>query len=165
MLALSVLAALALIAPTGAVAQVPDGPPIVVENGLTQPIYSFADAIEETLWVEIPGVDTNNDGVTDRVRIQTSRPRETQTNPSFDVPIVMELSPYRSGTWGSLPFHNVNFDELPQNPGGGADFTKASSFGLAGPTPDLPTTLDNYYVPRGYGVVIGQSVGTAQSTG
>jgi hypothetical protein len=31
--------------------------------------------------------------------------------------------------------------------------------------PDLPGQLDNYYVPRGYAVVLGQSVGTADSDG
>ncbi len=168
-LALSVLTAAALIAPAGAVAQPGPTPTIVVENGVTQPVFSFADAIEETVWVEIPGVDTNNDGVTDRVMIQSSRPKETRDYPDFDVPIVMELSPYRSGTWGSVPYHtDLNPDRLPQDPDAGGelgDFTGASSFGTAGPTPNLPTSLDDYYVPRGYGVVIGQSVGTAQSTG
>lgn len=134
---------------------VPDG--VVVENGLTQPIYAFNQAIEETVWVEVP-VDTDGDGVRDRVRVQSSRPLETQTA-GLKVPIVMEVSPYRSGTWGSIPNHADwrSTSEMPQS-----IFTHPSQ---KGPTADLPTNLDNYYVPRGYGVVIAQSIGTAQSTG
>ena len=34
-----------------------------------------------------------------------------------------------------------------------------------GPRPDLPGQLDNYYVPRGYAVVLGESIGTFNSDG
>ena len=35
----------------------------------------------------------------------------------------------------------------------------------AGPRADLPGQLDNYYVPRGYAVVLGESIGTFNSDG
>lgn len=126
-----------------------DDPPIVVEDGLTQPIYSFADAVEQRLWVETP-LDTDGDGALDRVVIDVSRPAETETE-NLDVPVILEVSPYRSGTWGSVPYHDdLDPDELPQT---------------LGPRANLPGALDDYYVPRGYGVIIAQSVGTAQSDG
>lgn len=153
----AVASALALVAPVAANAQT-DPPSIVVEDGLTQPVFDFASAIEERVWVEIPDTDTNSDGVLDRVAIDISRPAETETA-DFDVPVIMELSPYRSGTWGAVPYHDdLDPAELPQSV-----FTHPADG--AGPRADLPGSLDNYYVPRGYAVVIGQSVGTAQSTG
>ncbi len=146
---------LALLVPVTAGAQ---QPPILVENGLTQPIYNFADAIEQRVWVETE-LDTDGDGNLDRVVIDVSRPRETSTA-GLKVPVILEASPYRSGTWGSVPYHDDyrTISELPQS-----IFVHPDD--QAGPRADLPGTLDNYYVPRGYGVVIAQSVGTAQSDG
>ena len=143
------------LAPAAAVAQ---APPIVVANGMTQPIYNFSTAIEQTLWVEIP-TDTNSDGVLDRVRIQTSRPSELDG--VAKVPVVMELSPYRQNTWGGVPYKDDyrTIDELPQS------IFRHPADVVGGPYANLPTTWDDYYVPRGYGVVIGESVGTANSTG
>jgi X-Pro dipeptidyl-peptidase len=137
-------------------------PSIVVENGLTQPVFAFTDAIEQRLWVETP-LDTDGDGTLDRVVIDVSRPGETLSS-GLKVPVILEVSPYRSGTWGSVPYHaDLNPEELPQ-----ADLTHPAddaTGGTRGPKPDLPGPLDNYYVPRGYGVVIAQSAGSGQSDG
>src|SRR4051794_10711461 len=51
---------------------------IVVSDGMTQPVFSLADAIEERVFVQTP-VDTDHDGRLDRVAIDISRPRETAT--------------------------------------------------------------------------------------
>jgi X-Pro dipeptidyl-peptidase len=177
LLAIAAASALALTVPVGATAQ--EAPSIVVENGMTQPVFSFANAIFETHWVET-NLDTNSDGQPDRVMFQVARPRETQTH-GMKVPVVMELSPYRSGTWGSVPYHSdLNPDRLPQSflshrrdqvhagmatADGVGLAAAAAEDGAGGPGPNLPTAWDDYYVPRGYGVVIGQSVGTAQSDG
>ncbi|MEK8104888.1 hypothetical protein NKG94_06140 [Micromonospora sp. M12] len=62
-------------APTAAaappVATTPTG--IVVSDGMTQPVFSLADAIEERVFVQTP-VDTDHDGRLDRVAIDISRP-------------------------------------------------------------------------------------------
>ncbi|GIF73009.1 Xaa-Pro dipeptidyl-peptidase [Asanoa siamensis] len=138
-------------------------PHIVVADGMTQPVFSLADAIEERVYVQTP-VDTDHDGRLDRVAIDISRPAETATQ-GFKVPVIFEHSPYRKGTWGDVPYPSVLVDDLPQNG------LSSRSRALAGPTAgadakaNLPGSLDDYYVPRGYAVVLGQSVGTGDSDG
>jgi X-Pro dipeptidyl-peptidase len=157
--------ALALAAPTTVAAAPPDPPPsIVVENGLTQPVFSLAEAIEERVYVETP-LDTDRDGARDRVAIDISRPRETATT-RFKVPVIFEHSPYRKGVWGDVPYPSVLVDELPQN---GLHSSATDSDGVpvqrAQGKANLPGSLDDYYVPRGYAVVLGQSIGTGDSDG
>ncbi|RIV39185.1 Xaa-Pro dipeptidyl-peptidase [Micromonospora radicis] len=140
-------------------------PGIVVSDGMTQPVFSLADAIEERVYVETP-LDTDHDGRPDRVAIDISRPRETATD-GFKVPVIFEHSPYRKGTWGSVPYPSVLVDELPQSqvthPSDrrSAEVTVQRAVAKA----NLPGQLDDYYVPRGYAVVLGQSVGTGDSDG
>ena len=147
----------ALAAPAGAA----DPPPwLKVENGVTQPQFALADAIEQVVFVETP-LDTDDDGRRDRVRIRISRPGETDSQ-GIDVPVVFEHSPYR-GDFGNAVNHNVDFDVLPQERIGHGSARAARA--TAGPRPDLPGGLDNYYVPRGYAVVLGESIGTFNSDG
>jgi X-Pro dipeptidyl-peptidase len=142
-----------LLLPTAAAAQQPTPPPwLKVENGVTQPVFSFANAIEETVFVESE-VDSDRDGRKDRIRIRISRPGEAAAQ-GYKVPVIFEHSPYR-GNLGGLPNHNVDFDVLPQE----------SLGGHWGPMLNLPGSLDDYYVPLGYAVVLGESVGTFNSEG
>ncbi|MEV0157125.1 Xaa-Pro dipeptidyl-peptidase [Micromonospora sp. NPDC050686] len=139
-------------------------PGIVVRDGITQPVFSFADAVEERVWVETT-LDTDHDGKLDRVVADISRPRETATA-GLKVPVVFEHSPYRKGTWGSVPYPSVLVDDLPQN--GLTRSARAQAeqqIAIQRARPNLPGTLDDYYVPRGYAVVLGQSVGTGDSDG
>jgi X-Pro dipeptidyl-peptidase len=168
------VAALALpVAP--AAAQEPSPPPwLNVQDGVTQPVFSFENAIEEVVFVESE-VDSDGDGTRDRIRIQISRPAETETQ-GIKVPVVFEHSPYRGGT-GGLPNHPVDVDRLPQESGGRGDRATAArrsarsararalARARARMIPDLPGSLDNYYVPRGYAVVLGESIGTFNSDG
>ena len=148
---------------------------LALRDGQSQPQFSLADAIEQEVDVETT-VDTDGDGRRDRVRIQIARPAETDTQ-GIDVPVIFEQSPYRGET-GSTPNHDVDYAVLPQeyighgfsaaelrlaarSPQGRALAARAHAK-LAG---NLPGSLDDYYVPRGYAVVLGQSVGTDQSTG
>jgi len=155
----SVLAAPA--APAGA-APAPS-PGIVVSDGLTQPVFSFADAIEERVWVETP-LDTDHDGVLDRVVADISRPRETATA-GFKVPVIFEHSPYRKNTWDDVPYPSVLVDELPQTGFSRRLSARSQPVGIQRAKANLPGSLDDYYVPRGYAVVLGQSIGTADSDG
>jgi X-Pro dipeptidyl-peptidase len=150
-LALAALIAFALpVAP--AAASDPTPPPwLKVQDGVSQPQFEFADAIEEVVFVETP-LDTDADGRRDRVRIRISRPGETESD-GIDVPVVFEHSPYR-GPFGNAVNHDVDVDAMPQ------ERTRKR-----GPRPDLPGSLDNYYVPRGYAVVLGESIGTFNSDG
>ncbi len=176
-LTVATLTALALTA-APAVAGDPEPPPwLRVEDGQTQPQFAFADAIEEIVFVETE-LDSDGDGRLDRVRIQISRPRETETQ-EYKVPVVFEHSPYR-GDFGPIENHPVDFDTLPQESIGEkrgraaraarTTRTRRASARVARARlrarADLPgSSLDNYYVPRGYAVVLGESIGTFNSDG
>ncbi len=135
-----------------------------VENGASQPQFALADAVEETLFVQTT-VDSDMDGKRDRVRVRLSRPGETETQ-GIKVPVIFEHSPYRYNT-ANWPNHNVDFNVLPQEgiQPHSADSRAATAAAVPRPTPDLPGSLDNYWVPRGYAVVLGESVGTGFSDG
>src|SRR5699024_7105103 len=127
---------------------------IEIENGLTQPIYSTDDAIIEDLYVQTD-VDSDNDGKRDRVSIQVMRPN---TDSGVKVPVIYEMSPYRSGL-NNVPNHDVDVELQPtiqQNTKRGLKTkmdSKAKNLG----------SLGNYYVPRGYAVILGESIGSGKS--
>lgn len=139
----------------------PTPPPwLKIENGVSVPQFDLANAVEETLFVQTE-VDSDLDGVRDRVRVRLSRPGETETQ-GIKVPVIFEHSPYRYNTGGGVN-HNVDFSVLPQE---GIQPSAARAGGTAAaPRPDLPGSLDNYWVPRGYAVVLGESIGTGFSDG
>ena len=141
-----------------------DPPGIVVRDGITQPVFSLAEAVEERVWVRTP-LDTDHDGVLDRVVVDISRPRET-VSAGLKVPVIFEHSPYRKDVWGDVPYPSVLVDELPQS--SASDPAAARSAAAANPrraAANLPGSLDDYYVPRGYAVMLGQSIGTGDSDG
>ncbi len=145
-----------------------DHPPVPpawlrVEDGVSQPQFDRANAIEETLFVQTT-VDSDRDGRLDRVRLRLSRPGETETR-GIKVPVIFEHSPYRYNL-GDADNHAVDFDVLPQEgirPHARGEGATRSAF--AAPAPDLPGSLDDYWVPRGYAVVLGESIGTGYSDG
>jgi X-Pro dipeptidyl-peptidase len=173
------LTVLSLAAAPAAAADEPSPPPwLKVENGQTQPQFDFTQAIEEVVFVETQ-LDSDHDGRRDRVRIRISRPLETQTE-GYKVPVVFEHSPYR-GDFGPIENHPVDFDRMPQESIGddGARSARATrrarsskrakasvARARARARADLPDSrLDDYYVPRGYAVVLGESIGTFNSDG
>ncbi|PZG21000.1 Xaa-Pro dipeptidyl-peptidase [Nonomuraea aridisoli] len=119
-------------------------PGIVVENGVTQPVFGYADAIREHAWVDAP-FDSDHDGVNDQISVDIMRPRATEQG--LKVPVVMDASPYYS-TLG-----RGNESELKQDTDGDGLLDK------------WPLFYDNYFVPRGYAVVLLDMVGTNNSTG
>jgi X-Pro dipeptidyl-peptidase len=143
-------------------------PWLKVEDGVTQPQFDFSQAIEETVFVESE-VDSDRDGRLDLIRIRISRPREA-ADLGYRVPVVFEHSPYRGDT-GPAVNHDVDVESMPQEPGAGTSARQAAlargevSGRSAGPAANLPGTLDDYYVPRGYAVVLGESIGTFNSQG
>ena len=156
--AAAALAALAVTAPAALAQQQP--PWLNVQDGVTQPRFELAAAIEETVYVQTR-LDTDADGRNDRIRIRVSRPAETHTQ-GIKVPVIFEHSPYR-GDFGNAVNHPVDVDQLPQERG--SEFRRALA-ASASSRGDLPgSTLDNHYVPRGYAVVLGESIGTFGSDG
>ena len=170
--AAAILAALIVLACAAAPATAQEPPDwLKVEDGTTQPQFDFTRAIEETVFVETE-LDTDRDGAADRIRIRISRPREAQER-GYKVPVVFEHNPYR-GDFGPINNHPVDVEQMPQEPGarervlrgGGGDGRDAADVrAFSGPPANLPGSLDDYYVPRGYAVVLGESIGTFNSTG
>ena len=154
-----------------AAAQSPPGWLQYDANGATKAQFDFAKAIEQVVWVESE-VDSDRDGAKDLIRIRISRPGEAQER-GYKVPVVYEHSPYRGNT-GAPANHDVDFDYLPQERGAKATTSARAAVAerdgrsarkARGPKANLPGTLDDYYVPRGYAVVLGESVGTFNSQG
>ncbi|NHC13765.1 Xaa-Pro dipeptidyl-peptidase [Motilibacter deserti] len=142
--ALTVAAASALVAVAPSTAGAAAVPEIVVADGVTQPVFGFADAIRERLWVDSP-YDSDKDGARDKIAIDIKRPAATAEG--LQVPVVMDPSPYYS-TLG-----RGNESELKADVDGDGLLDK------------WPLFYDNYFVPRGYAVVLMDMIGTNNSTG
>ncbi|GAA1947009.1 Xaa-Pro dipeptidyl-peptidase [Kitasatospora viridis] len=116
-----------------------------VHDGASQPVYSYADAIRETVWV-----DTGLDGVRggaghDRVAADIIRPREPAAH-GRRIPVIMDASPYYSCC------------------GRGND-SQVKTYDANGNPLQFPLYYDNYFVPRGYAVVLVDLAGTNRSDG
>jgi hypothetical protein len=66
-------------------------PTIAISGVLTQPVFSYQDAIREYVRVQSP-VDSDGDGNKDLVRVDIIRPKETKSG--LKVPVIMHESPY-----------------------------------------------------------------------
>jgi X-Pro dipeptidyl-peptidase len=125
-------------------AAAPQNPGVVVEDGVTQPVFGYADAIRERVWVEAD-FDTDLDGVNDQIALDIIRPAASDL--TIKVPVIMDASPYYS-TLG-----RGNESELKRDLDGDGLLDR------------WPLFYDNYFVPRGYAVVLLDMVGTNNSTG
>jgi X-Pro dipeptidyl-peptidase len=141
-------------------------------DGLAQPVFAGQPIVSHNVWVEIPNLDSDRDGIDDRIRIQVRRPNATDAG--VKLPVVMIASPYSGG---QLPFpqHDITqplyvppkggpvkeplpelppIGHVPPNPGNTAPFPNISTSGY-----------QNYFLPRGFIFVYAQSLGTGLSTG
>jgi X-Pro dipeptidyl-peptidase len=165
----SVVAFAVLIAPVPARAQ-------VFVDGLAQPVFNVtgSNLITHSVWVEIPDLDTDRDGINDRIRVQIRRP--AVTNEGVRLAVVIVASPYSGG---QLPFptHDIHVPLYePDKPG--RDLYEAPT----DPPPpfDPPEPYDgtdppintlsssayqNFFLPRGFIFAYAQSIGTGHSTG
>jgi X-Pro dipeptidyl-peptidase len=129
--------------------------PAAAATGATEPVYDYAAAVREQVWVQTP-VDSDADGEPDRVAVRIIRPAESDGD--LRVPVILQASPYFGGI-RSVPNH----DDVDR---GGA----AVSLAAAAPIDRSSTIvfqgyLDNYFVPRGYAVAFADSLGTGDSQG
>jgi X-Pro dipeptidyl-peptidase len=131
---------LAVAAPTALGAET--GP--VVMGGVTQPVYGYADAIRERLWVTAD-FDSDLDGVPDEIAMDIIRPAATAGD--LKSPVIMDASPY--------------FTTLCR----GNDSECIADTDGDGLNDKWPLFYDNYFVPRGYAVMLLHMVGTGFSTG
>ena len=86
----ALLAALVTLAGLLSVPAPASAAPPFIRGGETVPVYDYADAIRESVWVETP-TDADQDGTPDRVAVDLVRPR---TAAGVKVPIIMDASPY-----------------------------------------------------------------------
>ncbi|WP_239009990.1 Xaa-Pro dipeptidyl-peptidase [Streptomyces sp. 769] len=133
----AVLALLALLAAPGAVTAAP-------APRESKPVYSYANAIRETVWVNT-GLDGDGDGHPDRVAADIIRPAEPARQ-GRRVPVIMDASPYYSCC-------------------GRGNESQKKTYDAQGRPVQFPLFYDNYFVPRGYATVLVDLAGTNRSDG
>src|ERR671915_1135511 len=137
------MAALAALLITGQAALAAP-PSVVVEDGVTQPVFGYADAIRERVWVDTD-FDSDRDGTDDRIAVDIMRPAATERG--LKVPVIIDDSPY--------------FQTL----GRGNESERKADVDGDGLLDRWPLFYDNYFVPRGYAVALVDMTGTSSSTG
>ncbi|WP_370216793.1 Xaa-Pro dipeptidyl-peptidase [Kitasatospora sp. GAS1066B] len=115
-----------------------------VHDGASQPVYSYADAIRQTVWVDT-GLDGEGDGHRDRVAADIIRPREP-AQAGRRIPVIMDASPYYECC-------------------GRGNESQVKTYDAQGNPVQFPLYYDNYFVPRGYAVVLVDLAGTNRSDG
>ncbi|GAA4591129.1 Xaa-Pro dipeptidyl-peptidase [Planotetraspora phitsanulokensis] len=140
--ALALSAALAMVAGATS-AHASTQPRIKVEQGVTQPVFSYADAIREYVYVE-SSVDSDGDGANDRVRVDIIRPKESDQG--LKVPAIIDESPYYDNS-------------------GRGNEAERKTYDADGNPLKFPLFYDNYFVPRGYAVLNVDMIGTTRSDG
>ncbi|WP_163572475.1 CocE/NonD family hydrolase [Fodinicola feengrottensis] len=115
-----------------------------VHGTSTEPVYSYQNAIRESVWVQTPN-DSDKDGKPDRVRVDIVRPREAAST-GVKVPVILEASPYYSCC-------------------GRGNESQLKGYAADGTVNAMPLYYDNYFVPRGYAFAAVDLSGTNKSQG
>ncbi|MEV7277482.1 Xaa-Pro dipeptidyl-peptidase [Streptomyces sp. NPDC093111] len=108
------------------------------------PVYSYADAVRESVWVDT-GLDADADGSADRVAVDIVRPREPAAA-GRRIPVIMDASPYYACC-------------------GRGNEGQRKTYDADGNPVQFPLFYDNYFVPRGYAFVAVDLAGTSRSDG
>lgn len=114
-----------------------------IEEVKSQPIYSYEEAIRETVYVEST-LDSDENGKQDRIAVDIIRPKETEEG--LKVPVIMDASPY--------------YESM-----GRGNESEVKDWDKDGINEKFPLFYDNYFVPRGYAVALPEMVGTNNSDG
>jgi X-Pro dipeptidyl-peptidase len=120
------LAALCVSAGSAQVAE----PAVVVDDGRTQPVFGYADAIRERVFIPLPGVDQDGNGEADRTAIDIIRSKAT--GQGLKAPAIIDPSPYYTTL------------------GRGHEAQRIEDVDGDGLNDRWPLFYDNYFVPRGY---------------
>jgi X-Pro dipeptidyl-peptidase len=135
---------LALLALAGS-AQAADPEIVIGPDGKTAPAFGYADAVRERVFIPVPGVDQDGDSVDDRTAIDIMRPKAS--NEGLKVPVIIDPSPYYTTI------------------GRGNESERIADVDGDGLNDRWPLFYDNYFVPRGYAVILADMNGTGNSTG
>jgi X-Pro dipeptidyl-peptidase len=136
----------------------------VIKDGEAQVVKAFEDPdfwIREDLWVETE-FDSDQDGKLDRMHVDVTRPRQTETE-GLKVPVVYASSPYYAGT---APGDQDDFWD-PRHEVGEVPPKRKPSQSVKTRThrPIISKTEVNKWVPLGFAVVHSCSPGTGLSEG
>ena len=135
----------------------------VFTNGQAQIVPGFQDPtqwIRQELWVETD-FDSDGDGKKDRMHVDVTRPRQTDTE-GLKVAVIFESSPYFSGTSGP----RANLWNVQQEVGDAPPPRASQPAPLfRAEHPVISTSEVNTWVPRGFAVVHSEAPGTGLSTG
>jgi X-Pro dipeptidyl-peptidase len=134
----------------------------IFENGEAQIIPELKDSanwIRHDLWVETE-FDTDGDGKLDRMHVDVTRPRQTETE-GLKLPVIYASSPYYAGTAGNAPI----FWDVKHELGAPATPRNTVEVQRRGQRPIISNDEIMAWVPRGYIVVHSSSPGTGLSQG
>jgi X-Pro dipeptidyl-peptidase len=135
----------------------------VFADGQAQIVEAFSDQqewIRERLWVETT-FDSDKDGKPDRVHVDVTRQKQTQTE-GLKVPVIYESSPYFAGTGnGRQILWDVKHEIGAEPPAR----TTRPEIAFQPNRTSVSNTLVREWVPRGFAVVHSEAPGTGLSTG
>jgi X-Pro dipeptidyl-peptidase len=132
-------------------------------DGQAQVVPAFEDEslwIRERLWVETE-FDSDRDGRNDRVFVDVTRQRQTETE-GLKVPVIYESSPYYAGTSGDRKFLWDVKQEVGAPP---PPRTSQPSVAFRPDRETISSSHVNTWVPRGFAVVHSDAPGTGLSQG
>ncbi|HVV17864.1 MAG TPA: Xaa-Pro dipeptidyl-peptidase [Pseudonocardiaceae bacterium] len=115
-----------------------------IRHGATQDTYSYTNAIRQSVWVDTGLTAAGRPGGHVRVAADIIRPSELDG--TARIPVIMEASPYYWCCGRGNQFQVKQYDS-------------------AGNPTDFPLFYDNYFVPRGYAVVLVDLAGSNRSQG
>lgn len=143
-------------------------------DGQAQPVYERSQMIQQDVWVDT-SVDTDQDGMNDRIHVFIVRPIETEQG--VKLPVLMRPLPYYAVTGFSYhvfygTVYDVDVDSLYD---GSPGFNNVSAITFS-PTHRSVNTgslvglglgeiRDDYYLQRGFVSLYAESLGTGQSSG
>lgn len=133
----------------------------VFDNGMAQVVPAFADSsqwIRHNLWVETD-FDSDGDGRRDRVHVDVTRPRQTESG--LRVPVIYASSPYFAGVARTFAFWDIR-QELDADPDPRG---RMEGPAFQGQRTRISNDLVSTWVPRGFAVVHSEAPGTGRSTG
>jgi len=136
----------------------------VIVDGEAQKISAFEnpdDWIKHDLWVETE-FDTDSDGKHDRMHVDVTRPKQTETE-GLKLPVIYESSPYFAGTGSTNKeyFWNVRQELNTPSP----QRTNAPPVARRGQRPVISNSQTKVWIPYGFIVIHSSAPGTGLSQG